>query len=341
MNTTLRLVVSLGDPAGIGPEVVEKALPQFLARHDDVALVLTGPETLARGIVHRVLAHPLVAPRRVECAARLQVDATGSETRFSGPIGLASAEGGVAALTAFMRAIQLAKNRDVDALVTAPISKEALALAGCADRGHTEILARELGTGPTAMAFVIGGDSTSDHPVGRGTLRVVLVSAHVSLRQAIGLLSVERVVATARLFESALREQFAIAPPRLALAGLNPHAGEKGLMGDEETLVLEPAVVAARAAGVDLAGPYPADSVFRRATLGEFDGVVALYHDQALIPLKLLAFGQATNVTLGLSVPRTSPDHGTAFDLAGQGRAHPEGMLAALETAAHLAGVRR
>ena len=341
MNTTVRLAVSLGDPAGIGPEVVEKALPPFLTQHDAVQLVLIGPDELARGIVDRVLARPLVAARRAECAARLHVDATGSQARFLGPIGRASAEGGEAALAAFMRAIQLAKNREVDALVTAPISKEALALAGCADRGHTEILARELGAGPTAMAFVSGGDSAVAHRASPGALRVVLVTAHVSLRQAIELLSVERVVATARLFADALRGPFGIARPHLALAGLNPHAGEKGLMGDEETLVLEPAVVAARAAGVDLAGPYPADSVFRRATLGEFDGVVALYHDQALIPLKLLAFGQATNVTLGLSVPRTSPDHGTAFDLAGQGRAHPEGMLAALETAAHLAGVRR
>jgi len=310
---TTRLAVTLGDPAGIGPEVVEKACAVLLAEDPSVSIVLVGSAGLAEGVAERL-------------GVRVTAE---SQAPFVGPLGRPTAESGRAALQALMHAIGLAKRHAVDALVTAPLSKEALALAGSADRGHTEILARELGVGPTAMAFF------------SERLYVALTSTHEPLRTAVAEVSTARVVEVAVLLHRALANFLGKASPRLALAALNPHAGEAGLLGDEEQRLLAPAIPQARALGVDLSGPHSADTVFYRAFEREFDGVVALYHDQALIPVKLVAFGQAVNVTLGLAVPRTSPDHGTAFDRAGKGLARADGMLAALRTACTLVGLRR
>ncbi len=299
-----RLVVTLGDPAGIGPEVTQAAARALLSERSgiDLHLVGAGAPELARAL-----------------------GITGEEpVPYRGPMGAPSAESGRAALGALERGMALVRGgRDI-ALVTAPISKQALALAGSHDRGHTEILARELGTGPVAMAF------WADE------LKVVLATTHVPLRQAIASLSQERVIEVSLLFDAFLRRRLPAAP-RLALCGLNPHAGEGGLLGDDEQRLLEPAVAELVRRGVGISGPHPADTVFHRARQGEFDGVVALYHDQGLIPVKLLSFGEAVNVTLGLCVPRTSPDHGTAYDIAGKGVARPGGMLAALRLAAELA----
>ncbi|HSI03805.1 MAG TPA: 4-hydroxythreonine-4-phosphate dehydrogenase PdxA [Myxococcota bacterium] len=297
------LAVTVGDPAGIGPEVTEKAIATLPAA---ASIIVVGPENIADPMARRLgkRAHS-IAP-------------------FAGPLGRASAASGRAALDTLAAGIALCKSGQADGLVTAPISKHALALAGSNDRGHTEILAREMGTGPTAMAFF------------SPQLRTVLATVHVPLALAIKQLSAARIVEVAALFTAALRSHLGIADPNLALAALNPHAGEDGLLGDDEKLILEPAVAAARAAGVRLSGPYPADTLFRRAVDGEFDGVVALYHDQALIPVKLLGFGDAVNVTLGLTHPRTSPDHGTAYDIAGKDQARPAGMLSALELALEL-----
>lgn len=198
-------------------------------------------------------------------------------------------------------------------------------MAGSDDRGHTEILARELGVGPTAMSFFTN------------ELRVVLATTHVPLHRAIETLTTARVVEVAVLLHNALVGTVGRKTPRLALAALNPHAGEAGLLGDEEEKILAPAVTQARQRGLDISGPYPADTLFYRARSGEFDGIVSLYHDQALIPVKLLSFGQAVNVTLGLSVPRTSPDHGTAYDKVGTDAIKPDGMLGALKAAVLLA----
>ncbi len=294
------LAVTVGDPAGIGPEVTEKALAAF---GDKARVIVVGAENVAGPM-----------------AARLRVDAE-LVPAFDGPLAQPSAAGGQSALAALDAGIALCKSGRADAIVTAPISKHALALAGSDDRGHTEILARAMGKGPTAMAFF------------SPQLRTVLATVHVPLATAIVQLSTERVFEVTALFDAALREHLGITAPRLALAALNPHAGEDGLLGDDEERVLKPAVTAARAKGIQLTGPYPADTLFRRAVDGEFDGVVALYHDQALIPVKLLGFGDAVNVTLGLTHPRTSPDHGTAYDIAGQNKARPAGMLSALELA--------
>lgn len=302
-----RLAVTVGDPAGVGPEVTEKALATFLREQPDTHVIIVGPANVAG-----------------DMRARLGRGDVHALDRFSGRIGEPTAESGKLSLDALHAAIRMCKANVADAIVTAPISKHALALAGSDDRGHTEILSREMGSGPTAMAFFAP------------RLRTVLVTVHVPLTSAIALLDVPKVVQTAVLFSRAMREHLGFAQPRLALAALNPHAGENGLLGSEEERILKPAVVEARKQGIDLTGPYPADTLFKRTIDGEFDGVVALYHDQALIPVKLLGFGDAVNVTLGLTHPRTSPDHGTAFDIAGMGRARADGMLSALRMAAEL-----
>jgi 4-hydroxythreonine-4-phosphate dehydrogenase len=301
----VRLAITLGDPAGIGPEVCERASAALLARESTTELHLVGPTGLVEPMCHRL-------------GERARPEPVHS---FQGPLGQPSAASGRVALAALMRGIELGRRRAVDAIVTAPLSKHALALAGSEDRGHTEILARELGVGPTAMAFF------------SEKLHVVLASTHVPLRRAIETLSAARVVEVASLLHRALVDYLGLKSPRLALAALNPHASEAGLLGDEEQRVLAPAVAEARDRGLELTGPHPADTLFYRAASGEFDGVVSLYHDQALIPVKLLSFGNAVNVTLGLSLPRTSPDHGTAYDIAGTGRARADGMLAAMRTA--------
>ena len=303
----MRLAVTLGDPAGIGPEVVEAALRRWLpAQGGPLDIALVGPAGIADSMAQR-LADPAVR-------ARVQ-------GAFTGPMGQASAASGTAALNALMAGIDLAKRGDADALVTAPISKHALSLAGSTDLGHTEILSRELGAGPTAMAFFTP------------KLRVVLATVHIPLRQVFAALTADRVVHVTQLLHQALQRNLGVAAPRLGLAGLNPHAGEGGLLGHEEATILAPAVHRARALGIHVSDPQPPDTVFHRALAGEFDGVVALYHDQGLIPVKLLSFGEAVNVTLGLRVVRTSPDHGTAYDKAGTGTARCEGMMAALDAA--------
>ncbi len=218
-------------------------------------------------------------------------------------------------------AVRLALAGEADAIVTAPVQKHALHLAGFPYPGHTEWLAHLAGDVDVAMMLA------SD------TLRVVLVTTHVALRDVPKLLTVERVVKVGRTTQRGLREWFGLPAPRLALCALNPHAGESGLFGDEESRVLEPA---ARALGA--AGPLPADTVFVRALRGEFDAVLAPYHDVGMTAIKVASFGAAVNVTLGLPFPRTSPDHGTAFDIAGTGKADPASMRRAIELAAELAG---
>jgi 4-hydroxythreonine-4-phosphate dehydrogenase len=223
-----------------------------------------------------------------------------------------------------VRAVADAQRGDIDAVATAPINKEAFAAAGLPWRGHTDLLAHLTGASQVAMMFYAE------------SLRVVLATVHIPLSEVPAALTRTTVEAIIGL---AARElpRFGFAAPRLALAGLNPHAGEHGLMGREDDEVLAPAVKACRARGVSIAGPFPADTVFVRAMRGEFDAVVACYHDQGLIPVKLVAFGKAVNVTLGLPIIRTSVDHGTAFDIAGQGVADPSSLIEAIRLAARLA----
>ena len=313
------VVITLGDPAGVGPEVVQGALLQFVAQRRATRITLCGPlgvaDTMARHLAP-VFEQAGFAPPKARCGPA-----------FVGPLGEPSAASGRAALAALMDAVALAQQGVCEAIVTAPLSKHALAMAGSQDRGHTEILARELGIGPVAMAFYAE------------RLKVVLATVHVPLRDIWTHLSMARVVEVAHLLNHALLQHgiksgvASQSPPRLALAGLNPHAGEAGLMGQEEIDILQPAAALARASGVDLSDPVAADTVFLRASQGEFDGVVALYHDQGLIPVKLLSFGAAVNVTLGLRVVRTSPDHGTAYDRVGTNTARCDGFLQALHAA--------
>jgi 4-hydroxythreonine-4-phosphate dehydrogenase len=239
--------------------------------------------------------------------------------------GHVSAEAGRAAYDAIVRAVADAQRGEVHAIATAPVSKEAFRFAWLPWAGHTDLLAHL--TGATDVAMLFHSDP----------LRVVLATIHIALSEVPAALTTESLVRTIALTDREL-PRFGIMRPRIALCGLNPHAGEHGLFGSEEISTLIPAVNACRARGIDVSGPFPADTIYIRARRGEFDVVVACYHDQGLIPVKLVAFGKAVNVTLGLPIIRTSVDHGTAFDIAGKGIADPESMIAAVLLAARLAG---
>ena len=295
-----RLAVTLGDPRGIGPEITARALAESLPA--DITLI---------GADDQIAAIP--ASRRVSVGTW---NAGSGESADHGR----TLRAGRIAGHAVEAAVRLALAGDVDAIVTAPAHKHALHLAGFPWPGHTEWLAHLAGDVEVAMMLAAA------------ELRVVLVTTHVPLRDVPALLSADRIVRTGRVTLEALRRQFGIPEPRLALCALNPHAGESGLFGDEEQRILAPA---ARTLGA--AGPLPADTVFVRALRGEFDAVLAPYHDVGMTAIKVAAFGRAVNVTLGLPFPRTSPDHGTAFDIAGQGKADHGSMREALELALRLA----
>ena len=235
-----------------------------------------------------------------------------------------SAAAGHAAYEVIVRAVADAQGGAVQAIATAPINKQAFRLAGLEWSGHTELLAHLTRSSHVAMMFY------------SEALRVVLATVHIPLAEVPRALTQASLDATITLTAREL-PRFGIARPRIAVAGLNPHAGEHGLFGHEEEIAIGPAIAACRARGIDASGPYPGDTVFVRARRGDFDVVVACYHDQGLIPVKLVAFGQAVNVTLGLPIIRTSVDHGTAFDIAGKGVADPESMIAAVLLAARLA----
>ena len=238
--------------------------------------------------------------------------------------GVRSAAAGRAAYDVIVRAVDAALQGAVQAVATAPVNKEAFRLAGLEWSGHTDLLAHLTGSSHVAMMFY------------SEALRVVLATVHIPLSEVPRALTRASLEATITLTAGEL-PRFGIPRPRIAVAGLNPHAGEHGLFGHEEADAIGPAIAACRARGIDVSGPYPGDTVFVRARRGDFDVVVACYHDQGLIPVKLVAFGQAVNVTLGLPIIRTSVDHGTAFDIAGKGVADPESMITAVLLAARLA----
>jgi 4-hydroxythreonine-4-phosphate dehydrogenase len=323
------LAVTMGDPAGVGPEVIVKAL-ECAEVWDVCRPVVVGDARWleeARRIVgtqRPVRAVDAIGQagngESVDVQNLTNVDATRFER------GQVSPEAGQAAYEYIRRAVSLALEGEVAGVVTAPINKEALHAAGVPYAGHTEMLAALCGAEDVAMLLV------------SGKLRVSHVSTHVSLRQAVDRVSVERIVRVAGLTHEALK-RMGLAAPRIALAGLNPHAGEGGLFGNEESEVICPAAEAALAEGMDVTGPYPPDSIFLRASQGEFDAVIAMYHDQGHIPIKLLGFYEGINVTLGLPIIRTSVDHGTAFDIVGTGRADERSLVAALRLAAQMGGV--
>ena len=283
-----RIAITCGDPAGIGPEIAAKAAADPRVR-DVCDPVLYGPTSLD-GIM----------------------------------AGHLSAAAGRAAYDAIVEAVGAAMAGRVDAVATAPINKEAFALAGLPWRGHTELLAHLTGAPSVAMMF------HSD------VLRVVLATIHVPLSEVPRLVTQATLEQVIRLTAREL-PRFGCEAPRLALCGLNPHAGVGGVLGPEDQRVLEPAVTACRRDGIAVSGPFPADTLFVRASRGAYDAVVACYHDQGLIPVKLLAFGRSVNVTLGLPIIRTSVDHGTAFDIAGKGIADHGSLVEAIRLAARLA----
>jgi 4-hydroxythreonine-4-phosphate dehydrogenase len=298
-----RIAITLGDPRGIGPEITAHALSAVAG----ATVTVIGPDDLIA---------PLPAHARIGVGTWNGGTGAGNGAESRARALRAGALAGRAIETAATLALEGA----VDAIVTAPIEKYATRLAGFPYPGHTEWLAHLAGDRDVAM--MLAADN----------LRVALVTTHVAFRDVPALLTTDRVVRTGRIVLEGLRDWFGIASPRLAICAVNPHAGEQGLFGDEEARILEPA---AKALGA--AGPLPADTVFVRAIRGEFDAVLAPYHDVGMTAIKVAAFGKGVNVTLGLPFPRTSPDHGTALDIAGQGKADASSMIEAVSLAIRLA----
>ena len=318
------LAITMGDPAGVGPEIVVKALgsPRLWKACRPVVIGRRPSMEAAAAVLSAKIAFVEVGSRLpAPSPHRCPLVETGPERDPLPEVGQASAAGGRAALEAVTMAICLALDRRVGAIVTAPISKEAIRAAGSPFPGHTEMLAAFTAARRHAMMLV------------GGPLRVSLVTIHEPLARVPALITARRVREVIRLTWEAVRD-FGLRRPRIAVCGLNPHAGEAGLMGDEERRVIAPAVRALAKLGLPVSGPYPADTIFFRAARGEFAAVVAMYHDQGLGPLKTLAFDTGVNLTLGLPIIRTSVDHGTAFDIVGKGVASPESLLAAVELAA-------
>jgi len=297
----MKLLVTQGESRGIGPEIVLKALPAFRPPSGIEVVVLGDPDHMAR------VADDLGLP----------------------PVEVTAVSGRSAALAALEEAARLAKRGEADAVVTAPVNKARLKVLGFPFPGQTEFFASRLGVTQYAMLL------TDDR------LRVVPATIHLPLKDVAGALDRHRLAATLVLLDRALRTDFGIDDPRIAVLGLNPHAGEDGNFGDEEDRLIGPAIVAARRDGVDVTGPLPGDTAFTPRVRERYDAIVGMYHDQALGPFKALAVGGGVNVTLGLPVVRTSPDHGTAEDIAGQGVADEGSMLLALEMAARLAANRK
>jgi 4-hydroxythreonine-4-phosphate dehydrogenase len=304
----MRIGVSLGDPRGIGPEVAVAAAARFRGERSDVRLIFVGPGD---------------SPARREADEFVASDGS---ARAGTPVAA-----GLAAARAIETAAALAVAGDIDALVTAPIDKAALHAAGFEYPGHTEMLAAL--TGAVEVVMLMAAERT----ITGGPLRVVLATTHIALAEVPRTLTAERLVRQTTATALGLRDGWGIAEPRIALCAFNPHASDGGLFGDEEARIYAPALDALRVAGVAATGPVPADTVFVRALRGEFDAVVAPYHDVGMAAFKTAAFGHGVNVTLGLPFIRTSPDHGTALDIAGHGVADAGSMLEAFRLAARMA----
>ncbi|MDB5294580.1 MAG: pdxA2 [Phycisphaerales bacterium] len=326
------IAITMGEPAGIGPEVVVKALADPVLRQRAKFVVYGMNELLAYAAdlaEHDVFwwRDPYQGrlrsyPHDVVVVDHDQYTFLGTDIR--GP----SRVGGEASMRFCLDAIDAAMQGVVDGVVTAPIAKESWKLAGYPYPGHTELFASRTQAKRHAMMFA------------GGPLKVVLATVHIPLNSLWGRLNIGAVFHPIELVHQAMVEWFDTPKPRIAVAGVNPHASENGQFGDEEERIIAPAIAMAREQGIDATGPYPPDTVFIAAKDGKFDAVVAMYHDQGLIPVKLLAFDRAVNVTIGLPIVRTSPDHGTAFDIVGRNRANPGSMRAAIDLAIEMAGKR-
>ena len=336
-----RIALTLGDVTGIGPEVTVRAAADPRVREACRPVVIGDLDVTRRaaevaGVTSEVVPCDTLAEATAVGRDRIGVWNPLAEPLPLLPAGRISGVAGRAAHDWLVAAIDAALAGEIDAITTAPLNKAALHAAGLGYPGHTEILAERCGVRDYAMMLYLPPGRAVG---GRHGLGIAHATLHTSVASVPGLLSAERVRAAIGLVESFLR-RVGCAKPRVGVCALNPHGGEGGLFGDEEARVIAPAVEDARRAGLAVTGPDPADTLLRRATLGEFDGVVAMYHDQGHVAVKLIAFGTAVNVTLGLPIVRTSPSHGTAFDIAWQGKADAEGMVEAVRVAAALASGR-
>ena len=328
------IALTMGDPAGIGGELTLRAwLVQRGLPHPGRCLVaLDDPERLAELAKAQGLDVPVRIVRRAADAVAVYPEALPVlPVRLAEPAvpGHPNPANAAAVVTSIERATALCLSGEACAMVTNPINKAALYQAGFHYPGHTEFLAALTGAvGQQIMMLA------SPH------LKVVPVTVHASLRASIAMLTTRMIVDAARTTATALRRDFGLAAPRLAIAGLNPHAGEQGALGDEETALIQPAIDTLRAEGIDVSGPWPPDTMFTPAARKRYDVAICMYHDQALIPLKTLDMDHGVNVTLGLPIVRTSPDHGTAYDIAGKGVADPSSLIAAIALAAELAASR-
>jgi 4-hydroxythreonine-4-phosphate dehydrogenase len=322
------LALTMGDPAGIGGELTLCAWqalhdgdgPCFVALDDPDRLAALSPDAPITMVPSPDAARAVFAGALPVLPIELAVAPTpGHPDKANAKAVIASIE----------RAAILCLNGAVGGMVTNPINKAALYDAGFAYPGHTEFLAELTGARGRQVMMLVSPE-----------LRVVPVTVHASLRNSIASLTTDAIVAAAQTAAAALQRDFGIARPRLAIAGLNPHAGEQGALGDEETTIIGPAIAALRAEGIDVSGPWPPDTMFTATARSRYDAAICMYHDQALIPLKTLDMDHGVNVTLGLPIVRTSPDHGTAYDIAGKGIANPASLIAAIELAALLAARR-
>jgi 4-hydroxythreonine-4-phosphate dehydrogenase len=323
------IAITMGDPGGIGPEVIVKALGTPEVKNScnpviigdlgviDEAISLTGSPI-------KVVSLSAFSESR-PAANRIEVLASKGLTPFQK--GVPSEKAGRFVVENVRKAVELALKGDVDAVVTAPVSKESLNLAGHLWPGHTELLAELTATSVYAMMFV------------SSSLNIVLGTIHVPLKNVPSLITERQVTVIIRLSQKGA-DMLRMKDPRIAVAGLNPHAGESGILGEEENRSIIPAVHKAQEEGIDVSGPYPPDVVFYRAHKGDFDVVVCMYHDQGLIPFKMLAFDTGVNVTVGLPIIRTSPDHGTGFDIAWKNKANPSSMIEAIKLATTLKSVK-
>lgn len=314
MEGAKRIGITIGDPGGIGPEVVLKSInsPDVKGLLCKFVVICDLP------VIEKAAKEMALSNLRDVELIDMNIIRDDQFVR-SRP----SASNGVASVTYIKKATELAMNGYLDAIVTAPISKESLKMAGFKWPGHTEMLAELTSTKEYAMMFY------SDR------LKLILVTIHKALRDVPDLIKKESVLKTIRLARKAC-DMMDIDNPRIAVAGLNPHAGESGMFGWEENKEIIPAINEAKASGIPVTGPYPADTLFHRAYNGEFDIIVCMYHDQGLVPLKMIAFDRAVNVTVGLPIIRTSPDHGTAYDIAWKGIANPSSMIEAIKLAVRM-----
>ncbi len=322
------LGLTMGDPAGIGPEVIAKALADRALARMCRPVVVGSLAVMERTITSLKLPLQIVEfdpsrTSRLKAGQVAVVDALGSPLpRFR--MGVASEVTGAASIAFIKTAVELAQAGILSGIVTAPINKEAMNMAGYHYPGHTELLADLTKTKEFGM-MIVGGP-----------LKIMFTTTHVAINSLSSMLTTERIATAIRLAHLGLTRYFGIARPKIGVAALNPHAGEHGLFGNEEATSIVPAVEQARAAGIKASEPLPADTLFGKAARGAYDGVVAMYHDQGLIPLKLIAFGTCVNLTVGLPIIRTSVDHGTAYDIAGKGVAEHGSLLEAVKVAARL-----